>query len=104
MKLEDFYYRKEKNDTLVKIIALIRKNKTGEIREYKDELYWGNWYQDEEPSTYIWEDGNYSCDCNRYLFFQRVKNENEDNEECGDELYSVNLKNPKNEEIFYKEY
>jgi predicted dehydrogenase len=104
MKLEDFYYRKEKNDTFVEIIALIRKNKTGEIREYKDELYWGNWYRSEEPSTFIWEDGNYSCDCNRYLFFQRVKNENEDNKKCGDELYSVNLKNPKNNEIFYKEY
>lgn len=107
MNLKDFYISKiEKGNTWVKIIACIRKNKTGEIREHKDEVWWEfcKPYGEDYPSSSMWADGNYSCDCNRCLYFQRAKNESEDNCECGDELYSVNLKNPKSNEIFYKEF
>ena len=106
MKLDDFYISRIKNgDTWVKITACIRNNETGEIREYSDEVWWDfNEPYDDYPNDFIWSEGNYSCDCNRCLFFQRAKNENEDDCKCGDELYSVNLKNPKNGEIFYREF
>ena len=106
VKLKDFdISRIEQGTTWVKIVALIRKNETSEIREYKDEVWWDcNEPYDDYPNDFMWSEGNYSCDCNRYLFFQRAKGENEDNDECGDDKYSVNLKNPKNGEIFYREY
>ena len=91
-------------DKEVKVIALIRKNATGEIREYKTEC----WLFDDssgEIDAYNWSEGGFSCDCNRALFFQRTKGEKEDwKAPCGDELYSVNLKDPKTGEIFYREY
>ena len=89
-------------DKEVKVIAMIRKNATGEIREYKTEV----WLFDDnkEPDSYMWSEGNFSCDCNRCLFFDRAGGEEENwHHPCGDELYSVNLKTMDGK-IFYKEY
>ena len=102
MNIKDFLvsgiYR---GDTWVKVVALIRKNETGETREEKTELCW----LDDEPSTFIWEDGNYGCDCNRHIFFNNKKYGEKDWDcPCGEGKYSVNIKNPKNGEIFYREY
>ena len=44
----------------------IRNNETNEIREY---VHPQQWY---DQCAYMWEDGNYSCDCNRALFFERA--------------------------------
>lgn len=63
----------------------IKNNETGEIRRYESS---------EEFSEFMWSEGNYACDCNRGLFFERVKYE-EKNElnwelpECGDTKYSI---------------
>lgn len=61
----------------------IRRNSDGVVRKYQDEYEW--------HGDYIWADGNYSCDCNRYLFFQRVAKEPEGDCECGDGAYSVRI-------------
>ena len=59
----------------------IRKNETGEIREYKD-----TW----NGSSFIWSDGNFACDCNRELFFLRAKDEEEPEDSmCGDDRYTI---------------
>jgi hypothetical protein len=42
----------------------IRRNSDGEVRAYSDD-YW-------DGTPYIWEHGNYACDCNRELFFLRA--------------------------------
>ena len=41
--------------------------------------------------AFMWSaDGNYGCDCNRYLFFQRAAGEPEsDDRPCGDVAYRV---------------
>lgn len=88
----------------VKIIAHIRNNGTGEIRQSKEKIMW-----DEKngcPLIYIWKDGNFSCDCNRKLFFADAGNEDISMEDapCGEGKYSVNLENPRTDEIFYKEF
>lgn len=92
-----------KNKKYLDIIAHIKNNETGEIREYKTDAIW-----DEEknaPNASVWEEGNFSCDCNRYLFFQRAKDEDEDEDvECSDGKYSVNLQNHKTGAYFYKEF
>ena len=65
---------------------------TGETRSYTDP------YLDEhghEPNgLYIWEEGNYSCNCNRSLFFARAVGTPEDEiaePECGDKRFTVRI-------------
>ena len=84
-------------------VANIRNNGTGEIRNYDT-------YDDIEdgeilPSTYIWEDGNYACDCNRGLFFGYSIGEKykDIDHECGDEKFAVNL-TLHDGTVFYREY
>lgn len=77
------------SDTAVKAVLEIRRNADGVIR--RDPELW-DYYGD-----FIWSDGNFACDCNRYLFFCRAAGEPEDDDEegpehaCGDERYSVRL-------------
>ena len=99
-----------KNSIWVECIAEIRKNDTGEIREYETHeiLTIG----DEHPSVFNWEESNYSCDCNRLLFFNRARDEEKDEDwdvectdvECTDGKFSVNLKNKKDGKVYYREY
>ena len=95
----------------IRIIAVIRENASGEIRERETDGI----LDENGPSIFIWEDGNYSCDCNRYLFFTYGDEDDElrevkelllgdDGAECGHERYSVNLKNPVTGKIFYQEF
>lgn len=74
----------------VNVKVHIRNNITGEIRAIDDDLYMND---EGVPETFIWEEGNYACDCNRRLFFARANNEPENHEgNCGDtEHYSVNI-------------
>ncbi len=66
----------------VPCVISIRRNSDGLVREIKDL----NWH----GSDYIWCDGNFACDCNRYLFFQRAANEDDEEEhDCGDSAYTV---------------
>lgn len=69
----------------------ITDNKTGETRVYTDP------YLAPDKRTgkfYIWEDGNYSCDCNRALFFQWAVNKSEYDIDvsCGHTRYSIEIK------------
>src|SRR3990172_12902584 len=73
----------------VDVLVHIRKNETGEVRIHKDWLYLD---EDNSPNFFIWEDGNYACDCNRRLFFARVNDEDEDwDSGCGETEYSINI-------------
>ncbi len=76
----------------VDVAIHIRKNDTGEIRVRQDQI----WLSDDDvPDPYIWEDGNYSCDCNRRLFFARANGDEEDwDSGCGEGEYSAR--------VFYK--
>jgi hypothetical protein len=63
----------------------ITDTKTGESRIYLDD-----WF-DGELQVWAYQEGNYSCDCNRYLFFQRAANADEDDEDigCGDDRFVI---------------
>lgn len=94
-----------KNCVRVKCIAEIKNNSTGEIREHETEELLEN--GDEHPSTFNWAENNFSCDCNRLLFFKRAKDEEIDEDwdvECTDGKFSVNLKNSKDGKIYYREF
>ena len=89
----------------VSVIAEIRDNETSEVREYKTKEILDN--GEEYPSVFNWEDNNYSCDCNRRLFFNSanrgLKIEDFD-VECSKGKFSVNLKNELNGLYYYKEF
>jgi hypothetical protein len=63
----------------------IRCNATGKIRVYHEDSPWL------ESSEFGWTEGNYSCDCNRRLFFERAGGGDPDLDEtrCGDRAYTV---------------
>ncbi len=95
----------KKDKIYTTIIAEIRHNITGEIRKYESNeiLYDGAKF----PPVFNWEENNYSCDCNRHMFFKLVNNEEieEDDEiECSNGKYSVNLRDKLTNEIYYSEY
>ena len=79
---------------MTKAIAHIKKTTTGETREHLIEDY--------DDSNFIWEDGNYACDCNRELFFERACGKEPDDVNCGSKKYLVNIE--VNSVIVYEEY
>ena len=90
-------------DLWVNITAQIKNNETGEIRQYAVIGIWDK--EINGPNTYIWEEGNWSCDCNRCDFWHQSGGEEEwEESECGFEKFSVNLSNPETGEIFYREF
>ena len=57
---------------------------TGESVIYEDDMEWGR------LCDYMWTEGNYSCDCNRHLFFERAKGRvPRRDRQCGRTLYEV---------------
>lgn len=104
--IENKEHRDERKDYIwVKCIAEIRNNETGEVREYETDEILEN--GSKHPNIFNWEENNYSCDCNRLLFFNRAKGEEKDEDwdvECSDGKFSVNLKNKKDGKVYYREY
>lgn len=87
----------------VRILARIRDNTTGEVREGEecDTIEAGA----AEPNDFGWSEGSFSCDCNRELFFARYGDEEDPEEtECGETRYSVELVNPASGRVFYGEF
>ena len=73
------------------IDALIHRNSDGATALHR----WETTLYDNDPEAadavnFMWGDGNYACDCNRYLFFERaVGRVPSDHYECGDSAYSL---------------
>lgn len=74
--------------------VFIRREATKEVRTYKEEFPW--------ESDYIWSEGNYACDCNRHLFFERAAGiEPPDNEpRCGDDAYAIRIEDETGKELY----
>ncbi len=92
-------------DIWVKCLVKYRNNETGEAREAFENLIWEEEFE-EKLCLYIWQEGNFSCDCNRYLFFQRAKGEDEidDDCKCGHSKFDIQIYNPLNGELLYNEF
>lgn len=87
----------------VKTVVRIRRNATGEIREYPMSQILED--DESEPSTFNWSENNFSCDCNRQQFFVNGGGEEaEGDDECTDGRYSVQLVNAANGRIYYNEF
>lgn len=76
----------------MKYLFHIRNNATGEVRVYDEQYEWVNhWNNGEESMLFQWFEHNYSCDCNRELFWHRAHGNAEWDEDnaCGDERFDV---------------
>ena len=61
-------------------IVFIEQISTGEVISHLNENY----------NEYMWREGNYSCDCNRELFFYRAKGIDKwDKVKCSEGRYRV---------------
>ena len=58
----------------------MRDNNTNEVRVLHKKLEWF-----ERGSDFMWSDGNFSCDCNRALFFY----DHDIDIECGESRFAV---------------
>lgn len=78
----------------------ITKVSDGSVAEFDDQLYTTEDYS----GIFVWEDGNYSCDCNRSLFFNRSKGLPDGNGKCGHTKYRVDfIKDKETDELLYSE-
>lgn len=67
--------------------VLIRNLETNEVRVYEESCDWEG-----EGSVYLWTEGNFACDCNRHLFFERAGGTDDSEGEdcpCGEVIYQV---------------
>lgn len=70
------------------VTVRIRRTADGKTVEYGDSLYTTPDYD----GLFVWTDGNYQCDCNRHLFFQRSLGLEDDDGPCSDGKYQVEIK------------
>lgn len=83
------------------ILVSILKVDSGEVRVRCDTLMENG---SGDYSLYMWREGNYSCDCNRALFFARSGMGNAEDGACGDERYRVNVSDAATGELLYQEF
>lgn len=63
-------------------VATLKRVADGLVRKYEFDDDW------DEVCEYMWSGGNYSCDCNRALFFARAANEPDpETTPCGDDKF-----------------
>jgi hypothetical protein len=69
--------------------VLIRRNSDGLLRLIRRDEEWSD--DDLGSSNFVWREGNWSCDCNRHLIFERAAGiEPEEDFPCGDQVgYTV---------------
>lgn len=61
--------------------------------EYKGKTYTvHDEYEWDSFPPYIWEEGNYACDCNKALFIQRQIDEDFPDLPCGKEIKTIEIK------------
>lgn len=96
----------EYGDRLIEVLAIIRDNSNDDIRECLIELpTYIDFDGSISPDVFNWEDDNYSCDCNRELFFKRAGDDDDPElTNCSNGRYSVNLINPLDSSIIYQEF
>lgn len=68
------------------VIARLRRTSDGVVRDYVCSID-----HDVEDGLliYMWTEGNYSCDCNRALFFARAADEDDLDVPCGEKMFSL---------------
>lgn len=78
------------------IMVEVRRNSDGVVHRYNSGLTW--------HGPFIWEEGNFCCNCNRHLFFLWAVGEDEPEDDdgfpCGDSAYSVRITDMTGTELY----
>jgi len=93
------------HDSCVATECEVRMRRVSDGKEVimKEDILWSDDYGEPELSTHIWEEGNYSCTCNRGTFFDRtcgIPEEEIPDYQCGDDEYLVEIKDWEGKIIF----
>lgn len=115
MKFADFVevptpsWERASTDRWVAITIELRDTLTGAVVRRPEVTTWGEGYagmpanlEDDAPQTYLWQEGNQCCDCNRGLWFGQHP-EVTGPWVCGGERFTMKLINPKDGTAFYDE-
>lgn len=79
---------RRKAEVTFPIAVYIRDVDTGYAGIYLTES--GPDWDGESPNTFIWSEGNFSCDCNRSIFLHSALGLDEPkNLECGERRYAI---------------
>jgi len=90
---------KHDENSWVRIILYIKDNITGKVVKRHTETIWQPELQD---MLFIWTEGNFSCDCNRRIFYEGYSEDS--HYQCGMSEYSINIMNPENGQWIYREF
>jgi hypothetical protein len=71
-EMKEIYYR-----------VPITKLETGETRIYEMDMPW------EDHTEFWWTEGNFGCDCNREILFERIDGKDADERKCGDDRFHI---------------
>lgn len=75
------------------VILSIRKDSTGEVRRC-------DWEVEDEFEPYIWEEGDYACDCNREAWFEGSDRERS----CSYHRFSIRIERKDTGALLYSEF
>ena len=77
---------------------LIRKNATGEVRNYSADACWGG-----DIGDFYYAEGNGACDCQRAQWFAKAGGETPlDFYKCSDELFDIEIRD--GDVVLYSEF
>lgn len=82
-------------------VVQIKDTLTGEVRNHRDEYLLT---KGEPFEPYMWEEGNYSCDCNRGMFFASVKGEPDPDMPCNSAAPRFSVHIEVDGEVLYSEW
>lgn len=74
----------------------IRRNADGAERTYTDDSD-----VDDCLLDFMWGDGNYCCDCNRALFFNRAAGEDDPDHPCGTSEFQARVADARTGAVLY---
>lgn len=82
---------------------------SGDTVIYHDDFTYKGWSDPERsPSyqvTFLWGEGNYSCDCNRFIFYTLAKTGSVPAEhiDCGDTRFKIKIRERISQKLIYSE-
>lgn len=85
-------------DEGAEIKVIIRRNADGVTREWLPGFKW--------HGAFIWDEGNFACDCNRGQFFDEAGGDGDDEDDeipCGDGAYSVRVETKSSGRVLYQD-
>lgn len=83
-------------------VVKITDTMTGVTRDATwPEYAWGD--EKDGVYDYLWSEGNYSCDCNRGMFFAQAAGEPDPDMICGESRYAVKILSEDGSAILYED-